>query len=701
MLSSLPDLLLVVLGFGLIVFIHELGHFVAARWAGIRVLAFAVGFGPAIVSYRKGLGLVRGSSEPEFLRRAAEGDSISPTEYRLNVLPFGGYVKMLGQEDLNPEAISPEPDSYQSCSPWKRMVVISAGVVMNLIAAAVLFIIVFMVGLQVEPARIGAVEPGSPAAMTTAINARELGLSTPGLLPGDRVISINGEQPRSFNDLMLATSMAEKGTRLELSVERSGYDTPLHFLLAPRVGAASGLLEIGVEPSRAGRIFDGKTAAERDSIAETAAALGLRGVKAGMTLLSVNERIANDANDLFSALRQSDGRHVDLVFSSDSGEQVAFSLVPRAQLQFDHAPLADRTVAPVEHLLGLMPVMTVGNATPRAVEQGLRDGDLFARIGGVEFPSIAQGITEIRNHKGRTIPVVVLRRDERGEWHEVILPAVAVSAKGQIGFGVADTSGDSALIALPLPVLRKPGTETDVRPAAAHVITAPGTRVLSVDDEPVSDFSSLRAALLKSTRHAYEMLADTTTVTLRLRPPANGVPSESVPARSVEWRLSRSDLEALHSLGWTAPPVAGLFEPEQIVLRADSPLTALSMGLAETRRVMLSTYVTFLRLWQGSVKVEHLKGPVGIAHIGTIIAGRGVMWLLFFLALISVNLAVINFLPLPIVDGGQFLFLVWEALRGRPAPIAVQSAATLVGLVFIACVFLLVTYNDIRSLLGL
>src|ERR1043165_7435730 len=148
--GSAFDLLLVVLGFGFIIFIHELGHFLAARWAGIRVLAFAIGFGPAAGSYRKGLGWRRGSSEEEYLEHVKRGaaGAISPTEYRFNWLAFGGYVKMLGQDDTDPTATSDAPDSYQSCKVWKRMVVISAGVVMNLILASVLFVGVFMHGLE-------------------------------------------------------------------------------------------------------------------------------------------------------------------------------------------------------------------------------------------------------------------------------------------------------------------------------------------------------------------------------------------------------------------------------------------------------------------------------------------------------------------------------------------------------------------------
>jgi len=109
-LSKLFDIGLIVVGFGLVIFIHELGHFVAAKWAKVRVLAFAIGFGRAIVSYRKGFGFRRGSSEQEYdewLIRKADGATavdheVSPTEYRLNALPLGGYVKMLGQDDAHP-----------------------------------------------------------------------------------------------------------------------------------------------------------------------------------------------------------------------------------------------------------------------------------------------------------------------------------------------------------------------------------------------------------------------------------------------------------------------------------------------------------------------------------------------------------------------------------------------------------------------
>src|SRR5690606_29639305 len=110
--------------------------------------------------------------------------------------------------------------------------------------------------------------------------------------------------------------------------------------------------------------------------------------------------------------------------------------------------------------------------------------------------------------------------------------------------------------------------------------------------------------------------------------------------------------------------------------------------------------VTLLRLFEGSVQVEQLSGPVGIAHIGKLVAERGWAALLWFLALISVNLAVINFLPLPIVDGGLFVFLLVEGITRRPVPAVVQQVVGYAGLALIAAVFLLLTYHDLLTLFG-
>lgn len=712
-LSTIFDLLLVILGFGLIIFVHELGHFIAARWAGVRVLAFAMGFGPAVFSYRKGLGFRRGSSEPEYIelaRRSPEAvagsggvvpgpaGAVHPTEYRLNLLPFGGYVKMLGQEDLNPNATSQAPDGYQRAPVWKRMVIISAGVVMNIVTAALIFMIVFKVGLKTEPPIVGDLVPGKPAALAQSVNALPAteGGGKTGLRPGDRIVSINGEAPRSFNDLMVATAMAARGSDVDLLVTREGVRDPIAFSITPERNRMTNLMEIGIAPFRSARVVSDVPADQLEMFREQLAERGLAGVEPGMTLVSAGGRVVKSAADMLNAVRASNGAPVDLTFKGPDGKRVNASIVPVPEMQSGLVEVGGVTTS-MQHILGLAPVMAVGDAA-RAESQGLKTGDVFVRLGGVDYPSIASGIAEIRARAGDSIAAIVSREGDGGSRSEVAL-TLRVGSNGAVGFLADDTAAVLTIVSRP-PEFRGPADSKDViggdQSAAARVITRPGTSIVAVAGKPVGTLPQVQAALKEATAEAH-----------RNGMPA-GVELEIVPAsignspgepQRVRWELTRDEVASLHALGWTSPISDGIFEPEQFLLRASGPWDAVMTGAHETKRVMVMTYLTFARLFDGTVKVEHLKGPVGIAHVGTVIADRGLVWLLFFMALISVNLAVINFLPLPIVDGGQFIFLSVEAIRGRPVPVQIQNVATIAGLVLIGSVFLIVTFNDVMNLI--
>jgi regulator of sigma E protease len=127
-------------------------------------------------------------------------------------------------------------------------------------------------------------------------------------------------------------------------------------------------------------------------------------------------------------------------------------------------------------------------------------------------------------------------------------------------------------------------------------------------------------------------------------------------------------------------------------------VTAAVWGITETRDFILQFYVTIQRMVQGSISYQNMMGPVGIFTAGTKFAYKGLDWLIWFLAMISANLAVVNFLPIPIVDGGLFLFLIIEKIKGRPLSARTMSIAQIVGLAVILGVFLLVTYQDIARL---
>jgi len=704
MLNSISNLALVVAGFTFIIFIHELGHFVAARWAGIRVLAFAIGFGPAICSYRKGIGFRRGSSESAyFALDAARRRDVSPTEYRLNWIPFGGYVKMLGQEDANPEAVSDEPDSFQNCHPAKRLVVISAGVVMNVILSAILFVVVFSIGMSGLPARAGAVAPGSPASKVLPVNADTLGITTPGIQPGDQFLEIDGRVPNSFADLLPAVALARKDSAVSFKVRRAGVDQTLHFLIPPERSEITGLFEIGIEPARATHLIRSNNHPERAEIKKALAKIGLDSIPPGSILISITKdgttTPVKSVEDLRSAARTSGGQPLVLGFvdpTINSDEEIVHSatITPTPQSQQDLVKLASGKPAVIDHIAGLVGLMRVANVNPQGEKAGLLPGDIFLRIGGVEYPGLADGMSEVRANRGKAIPVVVERR-EGTRITEVTLKC-PVDKDGRIGFGPSDTSSLRATLASPLGTLRtiRDGASERSSPAATLSNLA-GSEITGVNGTAVT---TLQQATALITAAAKSSNTDSVTIQIGLRAPVlPGQPDSQRDASIVPLTISGEDLAAIRQLAHETSAI-GAFAIDEILIKADSPTAAISKGLDETRRWLLGVYITFARLVERTVPADQLRGPIGIAALGTSVADRGIIYLLFFMAMISVNLAVINFLPLPIVDGGQFLFILYEWIRGKAAPMAFQSAATLVGLVLIGSMFLFVTFNDITAL---
>lgn len=695
-LLNIWNVLLVVLGFGLMIVFHELGHFLAARWAGIRAPAFAVGFGPAICSYRKGMGFRLGSTEPDYLRRldalgknieTGHLDGISDTEYRLNWFPLGGYVRMLGQEDANPKAVSSASDSYNAKPVWKRMIVVSAGVIMNLILAAILFIIVFAIGLRDVPAVIGDVLPDSPAAQA-------------GLRSGDVIRAIDSEPAHSFADIQIASALS--GSRpIVLNIERPDGER-LDISVDPTFQTGDFRSEtkmIGAFPAASNRLLQSDIYSPADELREQFARVGLVGVEPGMLLTSVNDtplqtftawrgQEVTTLHTLRDALRNNNGTPIDLTFAAD--RQVTLSITPDPELMIGRTTLGPDS-AGFLHLLGLTPVMKVAGVREEGAKAGLRAGDVFVRIGSRAWPSLTTGISEVRAHAGRTIELVVLRDGQ------TITINAPVKNDGTIGFWPAHAIEHPFLANTPDLAPSDEGQSN--APLATTRLPQPvgaGMTILAINDEPVDSFRTLRAALKRAT--AKSLHADTgATVFLTIALLETDSPSPLAP-ETLEWQLTPDDINSLHELGWHADGVLAQFMTAQMILRATDPIDALGLGVIRTKRVLILTYLTLQRLFSGDVKVQSLRGPVGIADIGSRVARDGFVQLLFFLALISVNLAVINFLPIPIVDGGLFLMLVYEGLTKRPVPIAVQQALTLVGLVIIGSLFLFVTFHDIRRL---
>ena len=164
-----------------LVVIHEFGHFFAAKAFGVKVLEFGIGLPPRI----KGLTWRRGE-----------------TEYTINWLPIGGFVRMLGEEDPG------DPRSLAAAARWKRLTIMAAGVIMNVVLALLLFSIAFMVPREraLNLAQVQEVAPGAPASMALISGTMRDGTAPDqGLQPGDVVMEVNGREVRNVGELIFSS----------------------------------------------------------------------------------------------------------------------------------------------------------------------------------------------------------------------------------------------------------------------------------------------------------------------------------------------------------------------------------------------------------------------------------------------------------------------------------------------------------------
>ena len=689
LLGDGTNLLLIVIGFGLLVAVHELGHFLAARWAGIRVEAFAVGMGPTVVAFRRGIGVRLGSTASEMerrfgcppegvtmerLRRAGVGE----TEYGLRLLPLGGFVRMKGQEDLQAIEGSADADAYPSRPIWKRMVVVSAGVVMNAILAVALYIGAFLVGVKFESATVGEIRPGTPVALAKAIGGGEAGLRT-----GDRIERIDGAPMKTFADAQIAVAMSKPGQSVRIDVARAGVDGTLQFEATPTDDPSARLRSIGLLPAHDTELAPDDEVRALLKPAFERSGLEAAGVGPGWRLASVHGAPVRTAESLTTACESSGGKPVATQWTGPDGSTRDLALQPVPALQAI-AP-ADQSDQLELSLLGLCPLTRIDLVRGGSLNDGvLRPGDVVLSIEGVRGPRLAQFRDAVRSRPSRSVALEVLR--EGG-----VVPLTArVDASGRLDVVIAP--------ALDLPLLAQPiervavrdgkGTESQ-QTAVAMAEIAPLTRFASAGAAPVTDWRSLRDALQAASREG------ASEVRLEL------VPWGADAARTTPLPLSASNRAVLLDLGWSSPLPSDAFAGLMTTLTADgNPLRAAAMGFDETAKLAVMTWLTIDRLARGSVPVDQLRGPVGIVHVGTRVADRGFTYLVFFLAMISVNLAVLNFLPLPIVDGGLFLYLVYEALRGRPPSVRFQNAATMAGLLLIGGLFVVTFYNDVMRLVG-
>jgi regulator of sigma E protease len=375
---------------GVLIFVHELGHFLAAKACGIRVLKFSLGFGSPVGIGRFRMRWVRGH-----------------TEYVVGWIPLGGFVKMLG-ETPDPETadeLAAHPTETLDAKPlWQKLTVIFAGPIMNLLLPVVIYTGILAVGFPQADSVIGEVEAGSPAAVA-------------GLRPNDRVIAIDGTPVQWWRQIYDAFADHTSG-ELAVQYERNGVEDTAHLSIEPRQRSDvfGELVAVGWPG-----IYHQRPQA---MIALTDRALSAHGagLRTGDRVTEVaGEPVADwySFADAYAAAGRSGEVSISLVRGREAREEVTLQVPALGDLESLGVVRADVLIAEVT------------DDSP-AAEVGLRSGDLIQRVDGAPMHSFDSFADSVRTSGGDSLTLSVLRDGEAFE----ISVTPALIQTDLTGFGI-------------------------------------------------------------------------------------------------------------------------------------------------------------------------------------------------------------------------------------------------------------------------
>lgn len=650
------NILTVALGLGLVIFFHELGHFAVAKWCNVLVERFSIGFGPIL--WRKKWG---------------------ETEYALSAIPFGGYVKMLGQDDIDPgqmtdDQVATDPRSYSAKSVPQRMAIISAGVTMNIITGLMFFMLAFRGGIETSEPQVGYVRPG----MSAWLN---------GLREGDVITAMNGQPVNEFTDILRQTALSRGDIRI---VGRHANGETFDKTFSPDRNQFRRM--IGISPQFSLRVPQVRDPQQSIAVKESPAAAA--GFKPGDEIVQVDSQPVASYPELLSLLSAKRDETVEVVVNraAEDGKSKAPTTLTVAPQPFRSIGLQ----------MSIGKIVAVRNDSP-ASTQGIQPGDLITHIDekdvGKELDPMR--LTDYFSDKaGQPVKIRIKREVKKDEpkvlelnvtpearlaWSEppvtlekspLSIPSLGIAYDIQSFIVTVAEDGPAATLGL------KPG-DAIVRmtlPAESSEEAEAGPTRIQVSDS--ADGKKAGAGW----PHAFWRLQQRPSakeVTLSVRSPGTD--------ETRDVTIVPQEIE-----GWNQPTTRGLYLGVMSTERkAESAGEALAMSWTHTRNSVIDIYLTLRNLFTGDLSVGSLHGPIGIAKTASIFAEEGLADFLLFLGLISINLAVINFLPIPVLDGGHMVFLVWEAITRRKPSERVVIAATYVGLAFVAGLMLTVLYVDL------
>jgi regulator of sigma E protease len=645
------NVILALVGLGVVIFLHELGHFIAGKLSDIKVEAFAIGFGPVVLGVKKVRNFIQLRVLPTILvkKNDPSGQGLlcfrvpvhckaGETEYQLRIFPVGGFVKLLGQEDIGADKPSDDPRSFLNKPIWKRMMVGAAGVIFNVIAAIAIFVAVFTIGIKMPPAIVGDVVPGWPAERA-------------GLKSGDEIIQINGKTNIDFSSVAFAAALSDKNEPINLKVKRTD-GTINDFAVAAEELPDIGYKGLGILPAMSPEIAEvqGPERLYEES-----------GLKAGDVLVAVGEDKIEQYWQFNTKLRKTFEPNISLTFQRPGQAEPVVQT-----FGLDFAPALENKgqdyFVPT-HIYGLIPRLKITSIGLPSAYEILRVGDIIVRAADTGNPTYKELRQITTAHADKELELTVLRKDELIE--VTVIPQRAADGRAIIGVGVK-LDVESPIVAATTDV-NELSLPPDL-PRGAEIITIAGKKVRNYFDIA----AVLEAKKSKTVKITYKSALN------------NGQFDFSVPAKG-------NFLAVRAVLSQELP-----FKPLKKLYRAAGPGDAVKMGYRKTVEFIVQTYMTLKGLIVGSISPKSLMGPVGmIAASSRIIAEREFIMYFYFMGLISACLAVMNFLPLPILDGGLVVMLIIEKIKGSPVHAKAQEWLTYAGLAIIGALFIMITYNDI------
>ncbi len=591
------NILLVIAGVGSLIFIHELGHFLVAKKIGVRVHTFSLGFGMPLI-------------------RKTWGE----TEYRLSLIPLGGYVKLAGEHPK--EGASREDWDFMSKTPAQRALVLVAGVAMNALFAFLVFILAFRIGVPFITSEIGLVAPGWPA--------WEAGLES-----GDKIIEIDGTKDPDFEDVFTAVALGGSVEGVPIKVDRAG--EILQFNVVPRYDKIHGIQRIGIAPAMSqevGRLFrydDGAPALEA-------------GLEVGDRIVAINGEVIKRAERIAEIEAKSPGKELTLTILRD-GQEKEFKVTPLATMRW---------------MMGLSCATTKIQAVRAgglAAQAGLKKGDKILAINdnGVSgWFSLAEQI------QGTEESDIRLGWERAGEIKELHLQLQSPEDKDRFLAGISPVLG----LRVDRVMEGFPATEIGMK-AGDEIVYLDGTTPRSWEDLLRIITSS------EGKEMTVKWLRDGKTLTARFQP-------------------IKDEKNAIGRMG--------MLPMEKKIVKKYNLVGACQMGSYKAIVMVKRIYLTITGLFTHKVSSETVGGIIMIAQASYESAKVGFGKLLYFMGIISLQLAILNLLPIPVLDGGHLLFLGVEKLKGSPVSERTMAVAQYIGLTLILCLFVFATRNDILRL---